>query len=422
MALPPRRVVLREFWDEVVGRGTSPGAAGHAAGATRWTGQRWFRDAGGVKPRLVAACRTGPRPRLTLHDRIEIQAGTRCNESIRSIAARLGRAPSTIKREIDSNGAPEWWARAGRKSGYRRKEAFGAWQGSTAARATYAATLAQARSDQRAGRPKPGKLARRPRLLAEVQQRLGDRHSPEQISGALAVEHPSDREMRVSHETIYKAIYLQGRGALRKELHACLRTGRALRKPRRGARPGTRGRIPGMVNISERPPEASDRAVPGHWEGDLIVGPESRSAIGTLVERRSGLVLLVHLPDDHTAASVAARTIEKMQALPRIARRTLTWDQGTEMSLHAKVAMGTGMQVYFCDPHSPWQRPTNENTNGLLRQYFPKGSDLSVYPPDYLDYVAMQLNTRPRKRHGFRKPIDVFNEILSEPSSVASTA
>lgn len=422
MALPPRHGVLREFWDCVVGQGLSPGVAATAVGVTRVTGEKWFRKTGGVKPCVGVAKSGGPRSRLTLENRIEIAVGIRCNESIRSIAKRLDKHPSTIKREIDRNGIRASFMAQGRKSGYRRKQAFGAAQTGPTAKVDYVATIAQARADQRAVRPKDSKLAQYPRLHAEVQQRLEDRHSPEQIAGALTLEFPDDPEMRVSHETIYKAIYLQGRGALRKELTACLRTGRALRKPRRGLdADGRRRRIADMVSISERPPEAADRAVPGHWEGDLIIGAEGKSAIGTLVERRSGLVLLLHLPDNHTAANVAAKTIAAMNALPETVRRTLTWDQGIEMAQHTKITMATGMQVYFCDPHSPWQRPTNENTNGLLRQYFPKGTDLSGYAPDYLDYVAMQLNTRPRKRHGFRKPIDVFNEILSQTSSVAST-
>ncbi|WP_157108054.1 IS30 family transposase, partial [Nocardia amikacinitolerans] len=219
-------------------------------------------------------------------------------------------------------------------------------------------------------------------------------------------------EMQVSHEAIYQALYLQGRGGLRRELVSCLRTGRAMRKPNRSLERRSRRRIPGMVNISERRAEAEDRAVPRHWEGDLILGKDNASAIGTLVERRSGFLMLLHLPTDHTAESVADAAVATMNTLPGFLRRTLTWDQGSEMAHHARITMATGLDIYFCDPHSPWQRGTNENTNGLLRQYFPKGTDLSIFPADYLDYIAAQLNTRPRKRHAFRTPAHILNDIL----------
>src|SRR5262249_16667972 len=209
----------------------------------------------------------------------------------------------------------------------------------------------------------------------------------EQIARRLAQDFPDEVEMGVSHETIYRSLYVQGRGNLRRELHTCLRTGRALRKPQRRAEQ-RRGRIPDMINISERPPEVADRAVPGHWEGDLILGAENKSAIGTLVERATRFVMLLHLPDGHGALPVQEAMVAKMAQLPAILRKTLTWDQGSEMANHIAIARATDLDIYFCDPHSPWQRGSNENTNGLLRQYFAKGSDLSIFPADYLDYVA----------------------------------
>ena len=220
----------------------------------------------------------------------------------------------------------------------------------------------------------------------------------------------------MSHETIYQSLYVQSRGALRRELTRHLRTGRALRKPQRkeGER---RGRIPGMVPISQRPAEVADRAVPGHWEGDLILGSTaSGSAIGTLVERTTRFVMLLHLPGDHSAGTVAEAMIAKMSELPEQLRRSLTWDQGVEMSQHGRIAAATQLQIYFCDPHSPWQRGTNENTNGLLRQYFPKGTDLSRWGPGYLDYVAAELNARPRKTLNWRTPAEALDALLSNPS------
>jgi IS30 family transposase len=247
-----------------------------------------------------------------------------------------------------------------------------------------------------------------------VQDRLEEEHSPEQIAARLRVDFPDEPEMWVSHETIYQSLYVQGRGALRRDLAVRLRTGRALRKPRRRTAE-RRGRIPGMVNISERPPEVEDRAVPGHWEGDLIVGKNSGSAIGTLVERTTGFVMLLHLPDNHGADAVQEAMVNAMTQLPAVLKKSLTWDQGSEMSNHVQIAAATELDIYFCDPHSPWQRGSNENTNGLLRQYFPKGSDLSVYAPDYLEHVALKLNNRPRKRHGWKTPAETLHELLSEP-------
>ena len=258
-----------------------------------------------------------------------------------------------------------------------------------------------------------------------MQTRLDQQHSPEQIALRLRTEFSDDPEMWVSHETIYQSIYVQGRGQLRRELHQCLRTGRALRKPQRRAQE-RRGRIPGMVNISQRPPEVADRAVPGHWEGDLILGStKSASAIGTLVERSTRFVMLLHLPNNHGAVAVQDAIVNKMTQLPMHLRRSLTWDQGNEMANHIAIADAAEIEIYFCDPHSPWQRGSNENTNGLLRQYFAKGADLSVFPADYLDYVATKLNTRPRKTLAWKTPAEALHELLSNPSKppgVASTA
>jgi IS30 family transposase len=420
--LPPLRSVVREFWGHV-SDGHSAAEAGVAVGVSAAAGVRWLRDAGGVKPRLSEPKTSGPRRRLDLPDRIEIGFGVRTDESLQSIGRRLGRSASTIKREIDING--EAFSRNGRKSGYRRKEAFGARQSGRSAEVGYDPLMAQARSDVRARRPKAGKLALSEALHDEVQTRLLDEHSPAQIAKRLAMDFPDDAEMRVSHETIYQSIYVQGKGSLRRELHTCLRTGRALRKPQR--RPEERrGRIRDMVNISERPPEVEDRAVPGHWEGDLILGSTaSASSIGTVVERMTRFVMLLHLPDNHTALAVQDAIVEKMAQLPAILRRTLTWDQGSEMANHIAIAQAAELDIYFCDPHSPWQRGTNENTNGLLRQYFAKGTDLSVFPADYLDYVATKLNRRPRQTLGFKTPAEALDELLSNPSkppAVASTA
>nr|WP_206667772.1 IS30 family transposase [Mycobacterium marseillense] len=372
------------------------------------------------KPSDTPPTTSGPKPRLTLRERIQIDIGVKTNESLNAIGRRLGRAASTIKREIDVNSGHH----VARKSGYRRKKAFGARQSGRAAQVGYDAFVAQARSDQRARRPKTGKLAVNDKLHDEVQARLSDEHSPEQIAKRLPMDFPDDREMRVSHETIYQSIYVQGKGNLRRELHTCLRTGRALRKPQR--RPAERHRrIRDMVNISERPPEVEDRAVPGNWEGDLILGSTaSGSAIGTLVERSTRFVMLLHLPDNHGALALQEAIVAKMAQLPVMLRKTLTWDQGREMANHIAIAAATELDIYFCDPHKPWQRGTNENTNGLLRQYFAKGADLSVFPADYLDYVATKLNNRPRETLGWKTPAEALHELLSnpyKPPAVAST-
>ena len=375
------RAVQVQFW-EGIRSGLGVAEAGSAAGVGPVRAFAWFKQAGGVKS-------NGPRPGsgryLSVAEREEIALGLAREESLRSIAARLGRAPSTISREVARN---------------------------SRGRRAYRALAAQGHAQHRAARPKTAKLAGNGELRAWVQGRLEEKWSPEQVSVMLRRQFPGRPEMRVSHETIYQAIYVQGRGALRRELASCLRTGRALRKPRRKAGE-RRGKIPGMVMISERPAEAQDRAVPGHWEGDLIAGTRSRSAIGTLVERSTRFVLLLHLPDGHGAAQVAEAMTQAMASMPAALRRSLTWDQGAEMTNHAQVAAATDLEIFFCDPHSPWQRGSNENTNGLLRQYFPKGTDLSVHSREHLDAVAAELNARPRKTLGWKTPAQALDEVLA---------
>src|ERR1700742_336991 len=399
--------VQRQFW-ELIAAGMSSEDAGRAVGVSNTCGVTWFRRFGGVNPRMQVAQGVS-RPRLSLLERERIMIGAARGESIRSIARGLGRAPSTVMREIEKNGRTRM--APGR---YRALHRFGANRGGWDARSGYSASLAQQRSEARARRPKAGKLARCPQLCAQVQALLVKRYSPEQIAAALATTYPDCPEMQVSHETIYKALYVQGRGELRRELTTCLRTGRALRKPRRRSRGGDRrGRIPGMINVSERPAEADDRAIPGHWEGDLIIGKDQASQIGTLVERSTGYVRLLHLPDTRSADVVADAMIAAIKELPPTLRRTVTWDQGHEMAQHARISIDAGIEVYFCDPHSPWQRGSNENTNGLLRQYFPKGTDLSVHSAEHLSYVADELNGPPRNRFHWDNPTNRLNALLS---------
>lgn len=378
--------VQREFW-AAVRAGKVVAEAASVAGVSITVAWQWVRQVGGVMPQDFSK---SPEPatvrRLSLCEREEIACRSAAGQGVREIAAGLGRDPSTISREL-------------RRGVVRRKTG-------------YRATVAQAMADQRARRPKTRILESNDELREHVQDRLQAKDSPEQISRRLLIDYPGDRTMRISHETIYRCLYVQGRGGLRRELARCLRTGRALRKTRRSAE--RRGRLAGMVNIVNRPPEVGDRSVPGHWEGDLITGAENKSAIGTLVERCTGFVMLLHLPEKHGADAVQDAMIETMSRLPLTLRRTLTWDQGQEMANHAAIAEATDLEIYFCDPHSPWQRATNENTNGLLRQYFPKGTDLSGYHHDYLEYVAMQLNSRPRKRLHWRTPAEALDQLLSQ--------
>ena len=412
---PQVLLVQRRFW-ELIADGWSSEDAGVAVGVSVTCGGKWFRRFGGVNPRMQEP-QGQKRPRLSADEREQIMIGSAQGESIRSIADRLGRAPSTIMREIANNGVAR--NRTGR---YRALHRFGANRGGWDAKSGYSARIAQRRSEERARRPKAGKLAHCPALRDKVQALLTKKYSPEQIAGQLAKTYPDRPEMQVSHETIYKALYVQGRGELRRELAKCLRTGRALRKPRRRTRAGDgRGRIPGMVNISERPAEAVDRAVPGHWEGDLIIGKNQASQIGTLVERSTGFVQLLHLPASREADVVAEAMIATIQALPGNLWKTLTWDQGHELAAHGRISIDAGIDIYFCDPHSPWQRGSNENTNGLLRQYFPKGTDLSVHSAAYLDEVAAELNNRPRKRFDWDSPAQVLDQLLST-ASIATVA
>jgi IS30 family transposase len=382
--------VQRGFWRGVKA-GLSVEAAALVVGVSEGTGWRWYRRVGGVIPSLIAE---PSGYRLSLAEREEIAYLDAAGHGPREIGRRIGRPASTVSREL-------------------RRACVG--------QRGYRASTAQEEADRAARRPKQRKLATDPLLREQVQARLGENHSPQQIAARLRADFPNDPEMRVSHETIYQALYVQGRGGLRRELARHLRTGRVLRKPHRNERE-RRGRIPGMVNISERPPEVEDRAVPGHWEGDLIIGKDSGSAIGTLVERATRFVILLHLPGDHGALAVQEAMVTAMADLPETLRRTLTWDQGNEMANHARIAEATGLDIYFCDPHSPWQRGSNENTNGLLRQYFPKGTDLSFHGPGILVNVADELNRRPRQTLGWATPAEALDKLLSNPTNQPGVA
>ncbi len=438
-----RREDRVRFW-QAIARGASTEDAALEAGASAAVGTRWFRQAGGMSP--ISLAPTSGRY-VSFAEREEIAIWHAQRVGVRDIARRLRRAPSTISRELLRNAATRGWG------------------------VEYRATTAQWHAERRASRPKVAKLAADDRLRAYVQDRLagtitrpegepvpgpdtrwiGRRHgrrqdrrwatawSPEQIANRLRLDFADDASMRISHEAIYQALYVQGRGALRRELVACLRTGRALRVPRaRSQRRGKRFVTPELL-ISQRPPEADDRAVPGHWEGDLILGLDS-SAIGTLVERSTRFTMLLHLPPmaghgsgprlhngpataGHGAGAVRDAIAAVITTLPDQLRRSLTWDQGAEMAQHAQLRIDTGLEVYFCDPHSPWQRGSNENTNGLLRQYFPKGTDLSRHSRDDLDAVAAALNHRPRKTLSWKTPAEALNEHLHsvQPGSVATT-
>jgi len=441
---PPvaRREHRQRFWEAIAWGATSEDA-GVEAGVSSAVGTRWFREAGGMPP---SDFRPDTGRYLSFLEREEIAICRAYGYGVREIARHLGRDPSTVSRELRRNAA------------------------SRGGRLVYRAVIAQWHRDRRAQRPKAARLAANERLRNYVQDRLagtictpdgkpvpgpetrwiGRRHgrrqdrrwasswSPEQIANRLPVEFPDDESMRISHEAIYQALYVQGRGALKRELVACLRTGRALRVPR--ARTRGRGKmfVTPEILISERPAEAEDRAVPGHWEGDLILGLDS-SAIGTLVERTTRFTMLLHLPRmdgygglrvkngpplaGHGAEAVRDAIASAITTLPEQLRRSLTWDRGKEMAQHALLRIDTGVQVYFCDPNSPWQRGSNENTNGLLRQYFPKGTDLSRWGRDDLDAVAASLNGRPRKTLGWKTPAEIFNEHLRllQQGSVATT-
>lgn len=433
-----QRQTRKVYW-ELIEAGLSSEDAAQVCGVSQPVGTRWFRDAGGMSPTNLAPL-SGRY--LSMNEREEIALLQAQNFGVREIARRLERSPSTISRELRRNAA----SRAGTLQ--------------------YRATVAQWKAEKAAQRPKAAKLAQNERLQAYVQERLagtvldargkqiagpnvpwkGRRHgrradrrwgtswSPEQISRRLRVDFPDDASMRVSHEAIYQALYIQGRGALQRELCACLRTGRALRVPRARTRQRGKQFITPELMISERGPEVADRAVPGHWEGDLIIGLNS-SAIGTLVERTTRFTMLLHLPPmaghatgarikngpalaGHGAEAVRNAIAAKIASLPQQLSKSLTWDQGAEMAQHAQLSIETGLAIYFFDPRSPWQRGTNENTNGLLRQYFPKGTDISRYRERELDAVAAALNGRPRKSLGWRTPAEALNGLLSDAQAI----
>jgi IS30 family transposase len=397
-------VEAREAFWAAMTSGSAPSQASLIAGVSDNTGQIWVQQAGYV-PRtqtLVAVVADEldlvPRVRAPLRftDRCRLEELLEEGASSPQAAVLLGRHRDTIDREM---------SRGQTRSGYR-------------------ACVGQDVAEANRKRPKTRKLEDRPVLRAEVLRRLEARNSPEQIAGRLRQDFPDDPEMWVSHETIYQAVYVQPRGELAKDVKSALRTGRVRRKPHGRNEIADRNRFKaGMINISERPAEAEDRAIPGHWEGDLIIGAANASAIGTLVERTTGFVMLLHLPGDHTAATVADAMTAKIPEIPEVLLRSLTWDQGSEMALHTNITEATGLPIYFCDPHSPWQRGSNENTNGLLRQYFPKGTDLSFHGPGILDNIAAELNARPRKRHNWRTPAEELDRLLSDPSTfVAATA
>ena len=418
-----------------------------AVGISQPVGTRWFRQAGGMAPSHLARTSVPVSGRyLAFAEREEIALWRAQGLGVREVARRLGRSASTVSRELRRNAA----TRNGNLD--------------------YLASTAQWHAERAACRPKQAKLAANPALREYVQDRLagavvapgglaapgpvvpwkGRRHgrrqsrrwamawSPQQIAERLRLDFPDDSTMRVSHEAIYQALYVQGRGALKRELTACLRTGRALRVPRARARGRGKSFVTPEILISERPAEVEDRAVPGHWEGDLIIGL-NRSAIGTLVERTTRFTMLLHLPPmpghgdgprekngpalaGHGAEAVRDAIAREIAILPEQLRRSLTWDQGAEMAQHARLRIDTGLAIYFCDPHSPWQRGTNENTNGLLRQYFPKGTHLGEHGPDDLAAVAAALNSRPRKTLGWRTPAEALDAMLqSVQAGVATT-
>jgi IS30 family transposase len=439
------REVEVAFWAEIA-RGLLPVEAAAVVGVSQPVGQRWFHDAGGMAPFDLK--KRPPGRYLSFAEREEIALLKAQCKGVREIARQVGRDPGTISRELRRNAAT---------------------RGGTL---DYRASVAQWKADLAARRPKTAKLVAHPRLHAYVQDRLSgqvrrpdgtavsgprpprwtgnnkphrkDRAwvwawSPEQIANRIKLDFPEDESMRISHEAIYQALYIQGRGALRRELVWCLRTGRALRAPRERSRRKTWAHVTPETLISERPAEVADRAVPGHWEGDLLIGLE-RSAIGTVVERTTRFTMLVHLPREEgyrhketpkngpALAGYGAITMKNaltntMSTLPAQLARSLTWDRGKEMSAHAQFKVETGIPVFFADPQSPWQRGTNENTNGLLRQYFPKGTDLSRWSAEELEAVAHALNTRPRKTLGWKTPAEAFDEhlLLLQQAGVAST-
>ncbi|MFI1308545.1 IS30 family transposase [Streptomyces sioyaensis] len=384
----------REAYFRLMQQGFSNREACRIVGIDERTGQKWRngrRPTGSQRKALLplgaAAEPSGPSRYLREADRIHIADRLREKAALRTIAAELGRSPSTISREIKRNCHP----------------------GSGA----YRPYAAQARADARRPRPKPGKIGQNPELRDFIQDHLGRKWSPEQICQALRNQFPQRPEMHVVHETVYQALYVQGRGELRRELTKALRQGRAWRKPHRRATARQPRFGTPMVMISERPAEVGDRAVTGHWEGDLIIGKDGTSAIGTLVERATRYVMLLHLPNGRAAEQVRDALVTTVQSLPGHLVRSLTWDQGAEMAAHGSFTLATDIPVYFCDPASPWQRGSNENTNGLLRQYFPKGTDLSAHTPEHLAAVAAELNSRPRKTLDWETPAERLHKLLA---------
>lgn len=383
----------REEYFRLMQLGFNSEAACRIVGINERTGVRWRNgyniatDMKRVPPIRLTAAPSSSRY-LSETERVYLADRLRDKVCLRTIAAEMGRSPSTISREIARNRHP--------------------------INGSYRPHAAHARAQARRPRPKPGKIGQDQQLHDFIQRRLELKWSPEQICQSLRQTYPDRPEMQVSHETIYQALYVQGRGELRRELVRALRTGRARRVPRRQAQQRRARYLGPKLMISQRPAEADDRAVPGHWEGDLIIGKDHKSAMGTLVERSTRYVMLVGLPSsDLTAETLRDALIDTVKTLPLQLKRSLTWDQGSEMAMHQQFSLAVQMPVYFCDPHSPWQRGTNENTNGLLRQYFPKGTDLSVHPREYLDAVAAELNARPRKTLGWKTPAECLATVLT---------
>ena len=389
---------IRARWWALIRSGSSPAQAAIEVGASKDAGNLWFREAGGVKPTLPKPSAAPLRRPLTLLDRetIALMHAERCKQS--EIAAALGRCPSVVSRELARH--------CNAAGGYRP-------------------LAAQRAAEKAARRPKQAKLACAGPLRDFVGGKLEEDWSPQQIANVLKVEHPgdepADRAQRVCAETIYQSIYVQSRGALKREMAEHLRRARTQRKPH--SRPEERrGKLKDTISISQRPAEVADRAVEGHWEGDLILGRDNGSAIGTLVERTTRFVLLIHLPGRHTAQAFHDAIVPTLNAMPEQLKRSLTWDNGKEMAMHRQITMATGMDVYFADPHSPWQRGSNENTNGLLRQYFPKGVSLRQYSPVDLDEAARRLNSRPRQTLNWQTPAHALNALLSEPFKMSGVA
>ena len=354
-------------------------------GFDRKTVYHRITEAGGIRPR-----RRQTRARLSYEDRVHIEIGLKHKLSMRAIADNLERAASTISREV-------------------KKYAD--------ARGRYLAKRAHAAAFEEARRPQDSKIDTTPALKARIWEDLGKNYSPEQIAGRLRHDFPDDPDMTVHHETIYRFLYLQPRGELKRQVAAALRSGRATRRPQKHGRTTGQGQIPDMVSIHDRPPvdDLDGSRIPGHWEGDLIIGKNNGSAIGTVVERATGYLMLLHLPHGRGVEHVTAALTQRLVELPDSLRQSLTWDQGKELSQHAKVSIDAGIDIYFADPHTPWHRPSNENTNGLLRQYFPKGTDLSVHTTADLALVEQQMNDRPRKRLDYARPQELMTQLLLGP-------